>query len=246
MTGDIYEEDIYERDTHGLDSYFTIKRNSFVDLPHNKDDFYDKDSYKVKIITDNIVIGYPVLFDDAESELGRIFFSLAFFQLSMVNQGFFLRGAISIDNLYIDEHIVYGKGLIDSYLGESQKARDPRIILTETASLAVKQHIEYYAQPSFAPQTRDIFLDSDGQYFLNYLDSILVAVPEREPYLEEIQKHKQVIEQKLQEYRNQPLLWSKYAWTANYHNFFCDQHDYFIEEHKVDLSKYQMQPRLIF
>ena len=56
-----------------------------------------------------------------------------------------MRGAISIDNLYIDEHIVYGKGLIDSYLGESQKARDPRIILTETAALAVKQHIKYNA-----------------------------------------------------------------------------------------------------
>ena len=111
LTEDIHEEDIYERETSGVDSYFTIKRKSFVVQPHIKDDFFDKDSYKVKIFTDNIVIGYPVMFDDAESELGRIFFSLAFFQLSMVNQGFFLRGAISIDNLYIDRAYCLWKGV---------------------------------------------------------------------------------------------------------------------------------------
>lgn len=213
------------------------------DILENKR-FFDKDLYMVKIFTDNIVIGYPV-YEDAESGLGDIFYNLAFFQLSMVNRGFFLRGAICIDNLYIDEHIVYGKGLIDSYLGEANKARYPRIILTETATLAVKQHIKYYSQPAFAPHTRDIFLDSDGQYFLNYLESVLEAVPEGEPCYEKVLQHKKAIEEKLQEFRGQPLLWSKYAWTAYYHNFFCDLHNFFTDEHKVDVSRYQMQPRLI-
>lgn len=249
-----YQKMVLEAENTGRSYEFllTIHRALSESLGHliggigEIDDPFDKDFYRVKIFTDNIIIGYPV-FDDAESELGRIFSSLAFFQLSMVNQGFFLRGAISIDNLYIDEHIVYGKGLIDSYLGESKKARDPRIILTETASLAVKQHIEYYAQPSFAPQTKHILLDSDGQFFLNYSHSIFIATPERDPYYDELVAHKKVIEKKLQDFRDQPLLWSKYSWAANYHNYFCDLHDdWILEEIKVDLSKYQMQPRLIF
>jgi hypothetical protein len=244
-----YKEMVLEAENIGKPHEFLLTmRNALIEslkhLTEEENDLFDKD-FKVKIFTDNIVIGYPVKYSDAESELGSIFNNLSFFQLSMVNHGFFLRGAISIDNLFIDDNIVFGKGLIDSYLAENKKARDPRIILTETASLAVKHHLTYYAQPQYAPQTRDLFLDSDGQYFLNYLDSVLIGVPEREPYFNAIMKHKQVIEEKLQEFRNRPLLWSKYAWSANYHNFFCDLHDYFSEKHKVDLSKYQMQPQLI-
>jgi hypothetical protein len=54
-----------------------------------------KDIYVIRAFTDNIVIGWPID-DDAESELGSAFSSLSWFQLEMVNAGFFVRGAISI------------------------------------------------------------------------------------------------------------------------------------------------------
>lgn len=205
---------------------------------------FRKDLYRIRIFTDNIVIGYPVR-DDAEAELGRVFSLLAFFQLEMVMHGFFLRGAIAVGDLFMDDTVVFGNGLIEAYRGERDKARDPRIILTVSATKAIEKHLTYYASRSHSPQARDLYIDADGQYFLNYLDIILIAEGEQGPFYEELDKHKWAVEKCLDKYRSRPAIWSKYAWAANYHNFFCDQSHFFSEEHKVDLSKYQMSPRRI-
>ena len=57
------------------------------------------------------------------------------FQFSMSVRGFFVCGAISIGNAFIDDIVVFGDALTEAYLGESKLARDPRIILTEKAVL---------------------------------------------------------------------------------------------------------------
>src|SRR5438128_192013 len=69
------------------------------------DPLLDRDLYAVKVFTDNIVIGHPV-HEDAESELGHIFEQLASFQLEMATAGFFVRGGVSIGQLYMDKNIV--------------------------------------------------------------------------------------------------------------------------------------------
>jgi hypothetical protein len=222
--------------------YLDEDRGEKILILHPK--LFKKDLYRIRIFTDNIVIGYPVR-DDAESELGRVFSLLAYFQLEMVMHGFFLRGAIAVGDLFMDDIVVFGKGLIEAYRGERDKARDPRIILTDSATKAVEKHLKYYASPSHSPQARDLYIDADGQYFLNYLDTILIAEDEHGPFYEELDKHKRAVETCLDKYRSRPAIWSKYAWAANYHNFFCDQSHYFSEEHRVDLSKYQMSPRRI-
>ena len=74
----------------------------------------EKDFYKIRTFTDNIVIGYPIV-EDAEREFRAIFSKLSFFQMTMVNAGFFIRGAISIGDLYMDEFAIFGQGLTDAY-----------------------------------------------------------------------------------------------------------------------------------
>lgn len=213
--------------------------------PYLPPDFWPyKDRYKIRTFTDNIVIGYPIR-DDAESELGAIFSQLAFFQLEMANRGFFVRGAIAIGDLYIDDLAVFGQGLLDSYEGESNHARDPRVILTKSAEQAVIQHVGYYNNPSHSPQARDLYKDADGQFFLNYLESIMIAEDEHGPFFDILANHKAAVEEKLHSHRDQPAYWAKYAWSASYHNFFCDQYSYFTDEHKIDLTKFQMQPTRI-
>lgn len=213
-------------------------------LPDKVSEGLDKDLYRVKVFTDNIVIGYPI-YRDAEAELGHVFNLLSFFQLEMVNHGFFIRGGVSIGKLYMDENIVFGPGLIEAYEAESDRARDPRIVLAETATNAVKKHLTYYTDASRSPQSRGLFLDSDGQYFINYLDSIMIAEHEYGPNYDELLKHKNRIENCLRTYRSSPHIWTKYAWAANYHNYFCSLYSYFDEEHITDMSQYQMTPTLI-
>ena len=204
-----------------------------------------KDHYAVKAFTDNIVIGWPIR-SDAESELGSAFFMLSFFQFSLALAGFFIRGGLSIGPLYMDDIAVFGGGLNEAYDAESRLARDPRIVLTSSAEEAVKAHMKYYAEPDYSPQSRDLYRDSDGKLFLNYLDTVLIAEHENGPFYDELLKHKEVVERALTEHKGNPVNWSKYAWVGNYHNYFCEQHpNYFNGEYMIEHSRIRMVPRRI-
>jgi len=208
-------------------------------------EYVDKDLFAFKGFTDNIVIGIPIS-GDGEMELGDAFGKVAEFQLQMVLQGFFLRGAISIGQAFIDDIAVFGDALNQSYLGECTLARDPRIILTESAVNAVDQHLEYYGRKKFAPQARDLLKDADGQIFVNYLDMILIAEEESGPFYDFLAKHKDSVEKKLKDFKNAPPIFAKYSWVAEYHNFYCDLHKHhFSDEHKINTDLFRAPPSLI-
>lgn len=205
-------------------------------------EFIKKDSYALKAFTDNIVIGWPIR-DDGESEFWSAFSKLSIFQLQMVTSGFFIRGAISVGNAYVDEITVFGKALTEAHIGELSLARDPRIILTPSAMNVARGHLKHYSEPRHAPHTRDILQDSDGQWFLNYLDCILIAVNEQGPFYGEFLNHKTIVEQKLQQYRGNPSIWSKYAWVAGYHNYFSDLHsEHFNDDYKINVELFRASP----
>lgn len=195
-----------------------------------------KNDYASKAYTDNIVIGWPIR-RDGESEFGYAFSKLASFQMQMVLSGYFIRGAISIGDAFIDEIAVFGPALADAYEGEAKLARDPRIILTDSALQTVKQHLEYYENKSWSPQNYHLLCDSDGKWFLNYLE---VLVPDFEvAFPDELEKHKEVVERNLTQYSNDPKVWVKYAWVARYHNFFVKKYDEFFDESQlIDVEKY--------
>jgi hypothetical protein len=208
-------------------------------------DMSAKDFYALKAFTDNVVIGWPVR-DDAESEFGSAFVKLGNFQFQMILAGFFVRGALAVGDAYVDETVVFGSALIEAYDGESTLARDPRIILTTSAVAAARQHLRYYGRPDLAPHVRDVLRDSDGQWFINYLECVLWAEQEQGPFYEEFLLHKAVVESKLRDHSGNPGIWAKYAWVAGYHNFFCDLHPhYFGDEHRIDLNLFRRSPGLI-
>jgi len=208
-------------------------------------EFIKKDNYALKAFTDNIVMGWPIR-DDGEFEFWSAFSKLGIFQLHMVTSGFFIRGAISVGTAYIDEIAVFGKALTEAHKGESSLARDPRIILTTSAMKVAREHLTHYSEPRHAPHTRDILQDSDGQWFLNYLDCILIAENDQGPFYGEFLKHKTIAEQKLQQHRGNPPIWSKYAWVAGYHNYFSDLHsEYFNDDYKINVELFRASPALI-
>jgi hypothetical protein len=203
-----------------------------------------KDRYALRAFTDNVVIGYPIGGrGDAEVELGSIFDHLSYFQMALTMKGFFIRGAISIGGFYMDDLIVFGDGLIEAYKGEKFFARDPRIILTESALNSVKQHLTFYGNKSRAPQVRNLLKDTDGQFFVNYLTTLYPE--EGYLYLEELSTHKKVIEDKLSNYIGNPVIWYKYFWSANYHNYWCKEQKQVDDNYIIDLSQYNLSPALI-
>ncbi|MEI7868042.1 MAG: hypothetical protein WCI11_09115 [Candidatus Methylumidiphilus sp.] len=208
------------------------------------------DFHKIRTFSDNIVIGYPINqfkhmnqnYVKGMFELDSLFSNLALFQLHMVNQGLFVRGAITVGELYIDDLIIFGQALIDAYNAEKEEARDPRIILTKSAEKMIDEHDSYYQDQPKSNYMLDLYKDSDKKLFLNYLQSLLIGDYD-EQFVQSLEDHKNMVEKKLSEYPSQPKIWSMYAWVANYHNYFCDQH--FDDEYKVDMAQYQMQPTRI-
>ncbi|MDH5163401.1 hypothetical protein [Heyndrickxia oleronia] len=185
-------------------------------------------SAKVKVFTDNVVIGWPI-FQDGEGELGNTFFNLSEYQFSLALNGYFIRGGISVGEHFMDEETVFGPALFKSYELESKVAIYPRITLSAESKENVERYLSFYSNKKDSPFYTEVLEDMDGEWFLNYLH-ILIDRFEEEidendytplyPYLKE---HKHKIEESLNKYAGNYKLLKKYAWIANYHNYFCDE-----------------------
>jgi hypothetical protein len=188
--------------------------------------------FRVKTFTDNIIISHPVTSWDAEDDIGDLISDLVEFNLRMAVAGFFIRGGWTVDLLYMEDDIVFGPAILKAYKIETEKARVPRIALDETVTEFLKKHLNFYANPADSPQNHHFLVDVDGVTFVDYLrgavdDSDYPLVVDQSTFAE----HRRQIEKNLKKYESQPLIWSKYQWVANYHNFFlkrvapgCTQH----------------------
>ena len=192
----------------------------------------------IKIYTDNMIVGYPIK-GDGEAELNEILDNVSEYQFNLSLEGLFVRGGVSVGDFYMNEDIVFGPALLDAHNTESKLACYPRIILDDKTVKRLKKYIDYY---EVAPQYNKIHIDSDGQWFLNYLNTIFKYYTEcnNEYEFERVQielllRHKNKIQEMLYTYRKNIRVWDKYVWTANYHNYFC--HLNFPDEKQLQIPR---------
>lgn len=175
-----------------------------------------------KSFTDNVVLAHPRFSEDMESEFGFILWAINEYQFQMALKGFFIRGGLAVDQLFMDENSVYGAALLEAYRLESKVAVNPVVVLCDNTMKLVDRHIGYYSG-EFAPQLRHVLKGPDGRYFLNYLTECIIEGDDRE-YLDakSLRLHKKQIESALKSYAAVPTVFSKFSWLAAYHNYFCD------------------------
>ncbi len=190
---------------------------------------------EIKIFTDNIVIGRPI-FDDGESDLGNIFLNFARYQISLAIEGFFVRGGISVGEYYANEYISFGPALLEAHRIESKIADTPRIVLDQKVKKLVERHLKYYSKPKNAPQTKHILEDNDGEWFINYL-APLINECEPDFTYEILTKHRDMLINKINEFKSDSKIAKKYEWVAQYHNFFCNSNFSKITELQISSSK---------
>ncbi|SHM83254.1 hypothetical protein [Flavobacterium xanthum] len=199
---------------------------NYLNTEHDFENKEGRKRFELKIFTDNFVIRYPWNHEDGEIELGDLFDVLSRIQLTFAQKGIFIKGAISYSNLYMDENIVIGPALIESYKLEESHAIYPRIILSENAKEVVNQHINFYAKDFPIPQKSTYLIDKDGYYFLNYLyfliENFEVDYPNYTYVSKEMILHKNAIEEELTSNNINERVFEKFIWCAEYHNFFCD------------------------
>ncbi len=174
-----------------------------------------------KSFTDNVVLAHPRASSDMEFEFGFIIEAIQEYQFKMALKGFFIRGGLSVDKLFMDQNSVYGAALLEAYRLESKVAVNPIVVLCDNTMKLVNKHLEYYSRNS-APQLRDVLKGPDGRYFINYLTECVIEGDESEFIdMDSLILHKQQIEKALQEYSSIPTVFSKFSWLAAYHNYFC-------------------------
>lgn len=201
-----------------LESFHEILARSIAQIKQST----DESMLYFKSFTDNVVLAHPRFSSDMESEFGFILWSVNEYQFQMALKGFFIRGGLAVDQLFMDENSVYGAALLEAYRLESKVAVNPIVVLCDNTMKLVDMHIGYYSG-EIAPQIRDVLKGPDGRYFLNYLTECIIEGDDRE-YLDadSLRLHKHQIESALKSYAAIPTVFSKFSWLAAYHNYFCD------------------------
>ena len=142
--------------------------NMYNDNP--KDIFAKDDTVQYRIFSDNIVFGIPYsCIGDGEPEFGNIIMQVAYFQLMLATEGFFVRGGMTLGDLYIGEELVYGKALLDAYEIENTVSVYPRVVVSEIVKKEIKNQLRSYTKVRGSPFANEIRVDTDGNWFIDYL-----------------------------------------------------------------------------
>ncbi len=205
--------------------------------------------------TDNIVVGFPVdatgvpPLSDADSTWAvylRALLAAAGYQTELIRHGIFIRGGITVGPLWIDAHLVFGSGLLDAYRLEHESAVYPRVIVSDGFVEAGKSLVgQLWSAESEAWLDNLLIRGRDGRYFVNYLfdDQIqraqtsaapgefgsVLTVPVQ-PTADFLRVHRAAVGEGLLDNADNPHVYEKYLWAANYHNYFCQKYGYLEEQ----------------
>lgn len=197
-----------------------IARRWLTDENIEIDEPTQKDEFVFRAFTDNIVMGWPLQTTSVSavgSTLRRVLSKVSAFQLEMAIHGFFVRGAVSVGRVFIDDIAVVGPALTDAYLAERAVVDTPRVMLTSSGARAVMAHRKAYGKGKQNPLSEYLCLDSDDCLFVNYLVAGLSNT-------DLIARHRDVVLSKIKEFQRDIKLLRKYQWAAQYHDEFCIEH----------------------
>lgn len=120
-----------------------------------------KSSKQVSQFSDSIVVSYSL------AERGAVFdmlYDIYLLQIQLIQRGFLVRGAISVGELFHDEHVVFGPALVEA--AELEKlAMYPRVILGQ--EILQQGSVDMHGDPDRTVASL-VKLDLDGMYYIDY------------------------------------------------------------------------------
>ncbi len=167
----------------------------------------------------------------------------------LLNTGLFLRGGISIKNIFWKDNKVIGPGLIEAFLLEKHEANFPRIVLSKDLSKDVElinliNNINASGNSSYHRHTL-LRRDNETCYY-NFVGRLLARLVEHpivpDELFEEVKNttHHYLLEQKSTiEYfilENNPDYVDKYEWLKSDHNYSIAE---FAHDNDLDLEDFE-------
>jgi hypothetical protein len=139
-------------------------------------------------------------------------------QMAIMRSGFFVRGAVTLGDIYIDDDYVLGPALVRAYDLESRRAIYPRIVID--SSLLADARSGAYASSLWE---QNIGRGEDGIHYINYLqqaflDSYSFPQPGFSDPWAELSIHRDVVSGKLELREPNEGVKQKYLWLGLYHN----------------------------
>lgn len=177
------------------------------------------DEFDIKIFSDNIVIAQKVNEERISDQIISIINLVSAIQFHALMQfDFWLRGGITIGELFIDNAVVWGTSLIEAYTIENNLANYPRVVVSKkilkTYDECKNKSLNLYAL---------IKEDFDGLWFVDFM---LAA-----PNLTLIPTIARILQEKANYYANEnDRVKQKINWMISYFNSYCiefsDRGDY--------------------
>lgn len=166
--------------------------------------------FDIKVFSDNVVIAQRINEEKLCDQIISIVNLVALIQFEAFFQfDYPLRGGITIGDLYIDNSIVWGTGLIDAYKLESTVANYPRVLVSKDV---------FNQYEKCESKTLNLYAlikeDFDGVWFVDYL---LAA-----PNLSLIPEISASLRDKASDHANEDLkVRQKINWIISYFNSLC-------------------------
>lgn len=119
----------------------------------------------IKIFSDNIVIAVKVKDKKPIPAFYSIVIMSGIIQHEFLNMNYLVRGGISYGDFFVDDTMLWGKALLDSYYIENNISIYPRIVIHP-------QTVKRLQLLSFIDNIKYISEDLDGLYFVDYMQDI--------------------------------------------------------------------------
>jgi hypothetical protein len=175
--------------------------------------------------SDNLAIAAPLRGSriDEEGIVGTIIVGAMWLQFLLAIDGFFTRGGFTVGQHFMDRGVNFGPALVQAVELE-KSANFPRIILDDAALAVVQDHAADYAADADSPFEAELMVDEDGTTFISYL-AVAFEADDRDEAIDMLTRHRDAVRLKIEEHGDTGPVGGKYAWSANYHNAFCQAFD---------------------
>lgn len=141
-------------------------------------------------------------------------------QVQLLWEGIAIRGGITFGSIVRSYGQLFGPALIRAYELESKKAKYPRIVVDDVIFRELERNpaLTKGGEDSDRDQVRLLLRrDEDGCWFIDYLYAFSLTFYRRK-FRQFLRWHRNLIVDRLQEFKREENILEKYDWLAKYHN----------------------------